>query len=154
MDFYPAEDAALKELIDALERWTVDDAHAVRVVEEILDDSSTRKCPTPGVIRNVAYSTRPEPPRVKPTPPKCARCEDSGLVDDGIATQDAVRCECAAGVNLADAVLAETNRAKARLRRIAEPGNPDPTPTKQPVSDNLPRITAADFAPFLRERGR
>lgn len=61
MDYFPGREKpeALKELIDSLERWAVSDAHATRIITEILEDVAS-KCPTAAVIRSVAWSTRPE----------------------------------------------------------------------------------------------
>jgi hypothetical protein len=75
---YPQFDEGLTELINAFQRFCVDDRHASAVAEELQID--TDYCPQPSEIRRVALATRPER-----KPNACKVCGGTGFHEKTIA---------------------------------------------------------------------
>lgn len=89
LPFFPLTEEGLRELVDALERWTLTEAHATAVVDELSEES--QRCPTPASIRGVAYAKRP------PSPSNgCSVCRGAGFVihEHGDGITSAAPCAC------------------------------------------------------------
>lgn len=57
-DMLPKTTESRKNLIDALDRWTVSDEHATAVVQTVIDTLTF--CPSPAELRTIAFNSRPE----------------------------------------------------------------------------------------------
>lgn len=67
-------DDLISALIDAVQRYAVDDAHAKRFIDEI--DEQMEFCPDISSIRRFALATRPERKI-----PDCPRCKGTGFAE-------------------------------------------------------------------------
>src|SRR5688572_25635633 len=67
---FPETKPGLSNLVDALERWTVSEAHAEDVIQRVIDEFIF--CPSPAQIRSVALGCRPD---VRPA--SCELCRDT-----------------------------------------------------------------------------
>ena len=89
LPFYPVEDAAAFELLQALEEHTDTAEHAKAVIDELL--YSCERCPIPADIRRVCLEKRPARPNGHEI---CARCGGSGWVIREVGGYEgAAKCE-------------------------------------------------------------
>lgn len=137
LPFPPSQAEGLNEIVNALERWTLNEAHATAVINTILEDVGTVRWPTPAVIRQVAFDTRP-PTQQQPTEykPKCRPCGDSGLVG---AAGVFARCSCPEGQSIRQDVLDHIN------------GIREPKKTKKKLPAEIPPVTQADIDQAVRK---
>jgi hypothetical protein len=73
---FPKEDEAIKALIDAFQRYSVSEAHAGTIAEDLQVESPY--CPDVSNIRRVALATRPETRRRWDG---CPHCGGTGFVE-------------------------------------------------------------------------
>jgi hypothetical protein len=133
----PGRRAGIEEIVSALEDSTVSEAHARRVVDELVR-SELRRWPTPGEVVRAAVSLRPSVSESLEKPAiECQACEDWGRVLEGGVWR---RCFCEAGWMLEQAYLDLLNHPRKRPAPI--PGN----------VKTLSRITESDIERAIRER--
>lgn len=112
-------DAGVTEIFNALVKWTINEAHATAVVNELIDaepDSRGPRWPTPHEIHQAANGTRPAPEPEKMVKPEiaCKKCRDIGNINTGTGYQ---RCDCELGQSYPQELLDALNRPrKPRLQ--------------------------------------
>jgi hypothetical protein len=110
LDFFPADDVAVEELISAA--LEAENHEACRKAFDSLIYDANR-CPTPGDIRRVVRienerfkSTWANP--IKPSEPLCAKCQSNGYFERPGGVFD--RCDCDNGLEFSQILLDQLNQ--------------------------------------------
>jgi hypothetical protein len=116
---FPFTKDGRKNIIDALDRWTVTGDHATKVVDKVLETMTF--CPSVAELRTIAFECRPDTPNPSAG---CTKCNGTGYVQTTVVRKSgpfagerydvSQRCECFP-TSAASASPADKNRGFERV---------------------------------------